>query len=570
MFATAFVLAWSARVGAAINQQINFQGKLTNPTTGVTVADNSYSIVFSLYSVDIGGVALWTETQNVTIANGNGIFNVALGSVTPLPGSVDFNSADLYLGIKVGADAEMTPRIRFTAAPYAFNSEKLNGLTSNNFVQLAQGLQIDSSEAQASIAINKTGATASLIDLRRNGTTVFGMSNSGAATFSAASTPTVDQVTITNAGQAVTAADINGLAVNYVGGAANVEGSGIRIDHTPGSTAGGVWSGLQIVANATGAASGVTSYGVKIEGPSSPGVGSEVGLRVASGFDIGVDIASGGLRLTSMANDPASPAAGTLMVYAKTNAGRTFLKVKGPSGLDYALQPSIFSNKVSWWTANGNSTTASIINFNNNVTGTATARNVATTNFLTQTKRLSFVSANGAGSSAGVRHGAAQYWAGNAAGLGGYYFVARFGINTAVATTRSFVGMSATTTALTSTDPSSKVNQLAFGCDAADTQFTFIHNDNAGVSTKDALTGAFPCNTSGVDLYEARMFMPPNSTTVYYSLFRINTGDYFEGSTATNIPASTTLLSPQIWINNGTTASAVDMSVVSVYVETDN
>lgn len=559
-----------SQASGAINPQINFQGKLTNPSTGVNIANGTYSIVFSLYTVASGGSAVWTETQNVTIANGNGIFNVALGSVSALPGSVDFNSADLYLGIKVEADAEMTPRVRFTAAPYAFNSDKLNGLSSNNFVQLAQGLQIDSSTTNASIAINKTGASASLLDLQRNGTSVFGVSNSGAASITAAAAPTTDQLSITNAGQAVTTAGVNGLSVNYVGGAANIESSGIRIDYTPGGTSGGIWSGLQIVANATGPASGVTTYGIKLEGPSSPGVGTEVGIRIASGFDIGLDVASGGLQMTALTSEPASPAAGDVRIYAKANAGRMFLKLKGPSGLDYALQPSIFSNKIGWWTANGNATTASAINFGNSVSGTATARNVATTNFLTATKRLSFVSAGTAGSSAGTRHNLAQYWFGNADGLGGFYYVTRFGINTAVATTRTYVGLSATTAAFANSNPSAKVNQLGFGCDSADTQFTFMYNDGAGVSTKDALTGAFPCNTSGVDLYEARIFVAPNSTTAYYSLLRVNTGDYYEGSTSTNLPSNTTLLSPQVWINNATTASLVDISVISQYIETDN
>ena len=97
-----------------------------------------------------------------------------------------------------------------------------------------------------------------------------------------------------------------------------------------------------------------------------------------------------------------------------------------------------------------------------------------------------------------------------------------------------------------------------------------MHNDGAGTATKDALTGAFPCNTSGVDLYEARIFVPPNGTTVFYSLLRVNTGDFYEGSTATDLPSSTTLMSPQVWINNATTASAVDISLVSQYIETDN
>jgi hypothetical protein len=114
-----------------INKQINFQGKLVD-ANGLNVANATYTVVFSMYSVASGGTAIWTETQNVTTANGDGIFQVQLGSITSLPGSVDFNTDNIYLGIKVNSDAEMTPRVRFTAVPYAFNAEKVGGMTVTN------------------------------------------------------------------------------------------------------------------------------------------------------------------------------------------------------------------------------------------------------------------------------------------------------------------------------------------------------------------------------------------------------------------------------------------------------
>lgn len=124
--------ARSATAATGINHQINFQGKLVNPN-GTNVTDGTYSIVFSIYNVSTGGTALWTETQSVGVSNG--IFQVNLGSVTALPGSIDFNTDSIYLGIKVGSDAEMTPRIQFTAVPQAFNAEKLGGLDKTGFIQ---------------------------------------------------------------------------------------------------------------------------------------------------------------------------------------------------------------------------------------------------------------------------------------------------------------------------------------------------------------------------------------------------------------------------------------------------
>lgn len=137
MVTVSFITTSVAR--GAINNQISFQGKLTN-TDGTNVSNGTYSIVFSLYTVSTGGSAIWTETQSsVTVTDG--IFQVNLGSVTSLPGSVDFNSGSIYLGVKVGADPEMSPRILFTASPYAFNSDKLGGISASGFVQLSPGSQ---------------------------------------------------------------------------------------------------------------------------------------------------------------------------------------------------------------------------------------------------------------------------------------------------------------------------------------------------------------------------------------------------------------------------------------------
>lgn len=161
--------SWVTKSDAAsgINKQINFQGKLVDGN-GLVVADNTYTVVFSLYNVSAGGSAAWTETDSVTTKNG--VFQVALGANTSLPGNVDFNSDTWYLGIKVNTDAEMSPRIRFSAVPYAFNAAALDGIVATN------------SATQFTIS----GSTNSLIDLTVNGSLTLGSiiqpTNAGALT----------------------------------------------------------------------------------------------------------------------------------------------------------------------------------------------------------------------------------------------------------------------------------------------------------------------------------------------------------------------------------------------------
>ena len=211
--------------------------------------------------------------------------------------------------------------------------------------------------------------------------------------------------------------------------------------------------------------------------------------------------------------------------------------------------------------------------FGNTASGTATARNWTSTNLFTSMRRVGYVSAATIGSSAGTRHGAQQFWSGNAPGLGGYSYIARFGISSAstVAGQRSFVGLLATAVALTNLEPSANTSiaMLGFGVDSGGSSWTFMHGNGTSV-TKDTLTGTFPARNLSVNMFEARIFCKPNDTTIYYSLEVLGGGSLYEGTATTNIPSNTTFLSPQIWTNNATTALACAIDVVSQYIETDN
>nr|NQU90610.1 hypothetical protein [Bacteroidota bacterium] len=114
-----FQILTLALVNVAFAQNVptttNYQGKITdidgNPL------NEQVSAVFSVYGEDAGGVALWSEThENVEVTNG--IFSVLLGSVSPFPDDL-FDNLQLYLGINVNGDGEMTPRSLLSSVPYA-------------------------------------------------------------------------------------------------------------------------------------------------------------------------------------------------------------------------------------------------------------------------------------------------------------------------------------------------------------------------------------------------------------------------------------------------------------------
>lgn len=266
--------------------------------------------------------------------------------------------------------------------------------------------------------------------------------------------------------------------------------------------------------------------------------------------------------------NPAAPAAGST-IFAKYRAGRRMAAQIGPSGVSYTLQPSLWDNKVSWWSAFGNGTTVSAIGINNTTTGTATARNVATNTFAASLRQVAYVSAATAGSSAGTRHGAAQFYSGDAAGRGGYFYVARFVVDTVAAGMRWFVGLLNGVAVIGNVNPSSQLNMIGFGIDAGQTTVRFFNNDGAGVATATDMGASFPATTVGA-VYEVRIFCPPNGGTISYSIERLDSAALAEGSVSADVPSNTTLLSPQMWINNGATAAAVAIGVITQYIETDN
>lgn len=278
-----------------------------------------------------------------------------------------------------------------------------------------------------------------------------------------------------------------------------------------------------------------------------------------------------GVVFPASAATPATPAIGNITLFGRTLAGGEMLAAEDSAGMVTALQPFIGRNKIAMWTPQGNSTvTATSIGLAPPGTqGGTAARNVATTNMLTATRRIGSLSAATAGSFTGFRAGAFQFFRGNSPGMGGFRFVARWGCSDAasVAGARTFVGMAPAT--VTAANPSSLTNLIGVGTDDTDSNLQIIFNDGSGVATKISLGANFPDHTLSADLYELAMYCAPNSGTVGVQVTRLNTGDTYSATLDTNLPVTNTLLGPQFMRSNGPTALAVSIDLVSLYIESD-
>lgn len=101
---------------AATTVTMPYEGRLTDSSDNPL--SSSIKMTFALYSVEAGGTALWTEQQNNVVVTG-GYFNVMLGSVMPIPQSLLSTHDDLFLGIAINTDGEVTPRLRLGNVPFA-------------------------------------------------------------------------------------------------------------------------------------------------------------------------------------------------------------------------------------------------------------------------------------------------------------------------------------------------------------------------------------------------------------------------------------------------------------------
>lgn len=280
---------------------------------------------------------------------------------------------------------------------------------------------------------------------------------------------------------------------------------------------------------------------------------------------------------------PVTPGSNKVKLFGKKLATRVFPAAMGPSGMDYVVQPSMWRQKTALWSPMGSSTTVPPI-FGiaaPTALGTATARTVATTNLLTRTKRLAYLSSTTVGNFAGHYSAVAQYTTGNGSGLGGFFYACRFAFTdaSAINTARAFVGVSSSIAAPTNVEPSTLTNCVGLAQLSTDNTQLYIAYGGSAAQTPIALGTNFPPMTAagatnGI-LYDLTLFSPPSENgRVYYRVERVGTSYVAEGecnflAAGVQTPANTTLLAHRAWRCNNDVIAAVAIDIVAFYIETD-
>ncbi len=117
------VLARSEAQSSGYTRPFPYQGRLADASG--TPLTNTYPMIFRLYASGIEGVPLWEENWSGpnSVRVSDGLFSVMLGSLSPIPDGVITGNSNLWLGITVGTDDEMTPRIQLGSVPFSHQAQ---------------------------------------------------------------------------------------------------------------------------------------------------------------------------------------------------------------------------------------------------------------------------------------------------------------------------------------------------------------------------------------------------------------------------------------------------------------
>lgn len=247
----------------------------------------------------------------------------------------------------------------------------------------------------------------------------------------------------------------------------------------------------------------------------------------------------------------------TIKLFTRKIAGRMVPKYITPTGVDEAFQDKISENGNVLYFPNNGTTVGLNLGIGWTTGGTVSHPTPSSTApaVYSQQKRTRWANVvTTTNQILGLRTAAAEkrFWRGNAAGLGGFFFHARFAIGLwPAATVRLFVGLNDSTAGWVASD-----TLTGNGCGLwhdtteAATVLNFVTRDGTTV-TKSAITLAAPLAAG--QCFDFWMWSAPNGSVIGYKLVELNTGTTLvDTTTSTTIPLSTAFMGQELAMSNGT------------------
>jgi hypothetical protein len=161
VFFAIILFSGSLAKAAAVPQAINYQAVLLD-SDGDPIT-TAVDIVFTIYDAESGGNILWQETKYGVDPDENGQFSLILGKTAAITDSV-LTGEGRWLGIKVGTDAEISPRTELVSSAYSFRVSTVDQATAGTLYGPLTIEELAARAADASLTL--VGTMADTIQLR--------------------------------------------------------------------------------------------------------------------------------------------------------------------------------------------------------------------------------------------------------------------------------------------------------------------------------------------------------------------------------------------------------------------
>lgn len=178
------------------------------------------------------------------------------------------------------------------------------------------------------------------------------------------------------------------------------------------------------------------------------------------------------------------------------------------------------------------------------------------------TRRIRSRAATGAGAGSSARFRMTQNWSRNT----GYdAFFLDNGWSLLAANSRGAFAMYNTT--IGNVEPDTLTNIVCVGFKTTDTNLHIYHNDASGTCTDVDLGANYPVSTTA--RYFARIYSEKGGSQIMVYVVRLDVAFSVSTKLTTNLPVAATLVSPNVWINNGATASSSEVESCGRIVESE-
>lgn len=564
---------------ANVSDAVDFTGITNKPALVSSSAQISYPALSNIPSglVSSSGQVSYPGLANIPIGIVSSSAQVSFTGITNVPSglvssSVQINTGSFSGSFKGTHSGDGSALTGLVSASFAQNA-----LTANSATSASAATSLTFTPASASFAQNAlTANSATSASFATSASWAPGsgaaVSASYAATASLASNA-LSATTSVTASYALTSAGTitNAASASYVSGTIDFP-NGI---YTPGPVSASAFTGSgaaitgvissSFAGNALVANSATTATSASF---AASGYGAWAGTITGSILATNVILQNSG-SLHAEIPEPAVPAVGTAYVHAKNVSGRTMMKIVPPTGNDYVVQPSLFSQFIAS-VGVGSGTTLTGLRCAPTSSGTVSHPTaIQATGYLANLATIAAIS-----SSAFVNLNQANAFLGTLGppnGTSGFFFAARVNqpdSGSGATGIRVFAGLNDTATwNLVTTNDSASGHRVGFYLSTAIPQqganWLVLSKDGTNQNLID--TGlAF--STSSV--YDMQLFSAYTGSAVTWRIVNLNTNAEAAGTASLNLPGASTPLIAGVGMST-LSATAKNIRFQQIYLETD-